>query len=141
MRSWGTALASHLRAGDVVLLSGPLGAGKTTLTKGIGNGLHVIEEITSPTFVIARLHQAPIPLIHVDAYRLRADGGSHIDPRLALDDLDLDADHAVTVMEWGDDLGDVLADSYLLITISFVDENTRELTYTGHGDRWAGVTL
>lgn len=141
MQAWGKALAAQLRLGDVVLLSGPLGTGKTTLTQGIGRGLKVEGEITSPTFVIARLHRGPLPLIHVDAYRLRPDGGAKIDPRVALDDLDLDSEHAVTVMEWGDDLGKVLADSFLQITISFLDDNTRELTYVGHGDRWAGVAL
>lgn len=141
MKAWGQRLAQQLRVGDVVLLSGPLGAGKTTLTQGIGQALGVEGEITSPTFVIARLHKGRTPLIHVDAYRLRPDGGGHIDPRVALDDLDLDAEHAVTVMEWGDDLGNVLADSYLLITIDFIDDQTRDLTATGHGDRWNGVAL
>lgn len=96
MRAVGASLARHLRAGDVVVLDGPLGAGKTTLTQGIGAALAVRGSVTSPTFVIARRHPGPGPdLVHVDAYRL---GGA-----VEVDDLDLDADleRAVTVVEWG----------------------------------------
>src|SRR4029078_11058345 len=98
MRDLGRRLAPLLRAGDLVIVAGGLGAGKTTLTQGIGAGLGVRGPVTSPTFVIARVHPSRVggpPLVHVDAYRL---GGA-----LELDDLDLDADVAdsVTVVEWG----------------------------------------
>jgi tRNA threonylcarbamoyladenosine biosynthesis protein TsaE len=114
MRSLGQRLAGLLRAGDLVLLSGPLGAGKTTLAQGIGAGLGVRGPVTSPTFVIARvhpsLHGGP-DLVHADAYRL----GS----RAEVDDLDLDADtdSAVTIVEWGDGLVEDLAASMLAVTI------------------------
>lgn len=121
MRALGRRLALLLRAGDLVILSGPLGAGKTTLTQGIGEGLAVRGPVTSPTFVIARVHpplaggglSGPGPaLVHADAYRL----GS----ALELDDLDLDADTAtsVTVVEWGEGLAEGLAADRLEITIT-----------------------
>ena len=122
MRALGRSLATVLRAGDLVLLSGGLGAGKTTLTKGIGDGLGVRGPITSPTFVIARVHP-PVgsaavtgdlrpALVHADAYRL----GSVLE----LDDLDLDTDTAasVTVVEWGGGLAEGLATDRLEITIT-----------------------
>lgn len=96
MFAFGGRLAATLRAGDLIILSGPLGAGKTMLTKGIGGGLQVRGPITSPTFVIARTHPSLVggpPLVHVDAYRL---GGS-----AELDDLDIDFEHSVVVAEWG----------------------------------------
>jgi tRNA threonylcarbamoyladenosine biosynthesis protein TsaE len=122
MRSLGRSLATVLRAGDLVILSGGLGAGKTTLTQGIGDGLEVRGPITSPTFVIARVHPPARPsaltgelrpaLVHADAYRL----GS----ALELDDLDLDTDTAasVTVVEWGEGLAEGLAADRLEITIT-----------------------
>ena len=122
MRSLGRSLATVLRAGDLVILSGGLGAGKTTLTQGIGDGLGVRGPITSPTFVIARVHpplappaapgNPPPALVHADAYRL----GSVLE----LDDLDLDTDTAaaVTVVEWGEGLAEGLAADRLEITIS-----------------------
>jgi tRNA threonylcarbamoyladenosine biosynthesis protein TsaE len=121
MRALGRSLATVLRAGDLVILSGGLGAGKTTLTQGIGDGLGVRGPITSPTFVIARVHP-PLttavtagprpPLVHADAYRL----GSVLE----LDDLDLDTDTAasVTVVEWGEGLAEGLAADRLEITIT-----------------------
>jgi tRNA threonylcarbamoyladenosine biosynthesis protein TsaE len=114
MRTVGVRLAAVLRAGDVVVLAGGLGAGKTTLTQGLGDGLGVRGQITSPTFVIARVHPSlgtGPDLVHVDAYRL---GGI-----AELDDLDLDTDvdHAVTVVEWGAGLVEPLSDSRLLVTI------------------------
>ena len=114
MRLLGRRLAGQLRAGDLVVLSGPLGAGKTTLTQGIGAGLGVRGAVTSPTFVIARLHpsqSAGPDLVHADAYRL----GS----RAEVDDLDLDADLAtsVTVVEWGEGLVEELAPSFLSVGI------------------------
>ena len=106
MRGLGSRLAELLRAGDLVVLSGPLGAGKTTLAQGIGAGLGVRGQVTSPTFVIARMHpslRSGPDLVHADAYRL----GS----RAEVDDLDLDADLAtsVTVVEWGEGLVEALA--------------------------------
>ena len=114
MTELGGRLARLLAAGDLVVLSGPLGAGKTTLTQGIGAGLHVRGPVTSPTFVIARVHPSLAggpDLVHADAYRL----GS----RAEVDDLDLDADLAtsVTVVEWGEGLVEALAGSYLTIGI------------------------
>ena len=114
MASLGGSLAGLLSAGDLVVLSGPLGAGKTTLTQGIGAGLKVRGPVTSPTFVIARVHPSLAggpDLVHADAYRL----GS----RAEVDDLDLDADLAtsVTVVEWGEGLVEALAGSYLAIGI------------------------
>jgi tRNA threonylcarbamoyladenosine biosynthesis protein TsaE len=116
MRRLGRRLAALLRPGDLVVLTGPLGAGKTTLVQGIGHGLGVRGPVTSPTFVIARVHPAldgtGPALVHADAYRL----GS----RAEVDDLDLDADldSSVTVVEWGEGLVEGLADSYLEITIT-----------------------
>jgi tRNA threonylcarbamoyladenosine biosynthesis protein TsaE len=115
MRTLGAQLAGQLRAGDLVVLTGPLGAGKTTLTQGIGAGLGIRGPVTSPTFVIARVHPSLIAgpdLVHADAYRL---GG-----RAEVDDLDLDADLAtsVTVVEWGEGLVEDLAPSFLAVSIS-----------------------
>jgi tRNA threonylcarbamoyladenosine biosynthesis protein TsaE len=114
MRALGRRLAALLRAGDLVVLTGPLGAGKTTLVQGIGEGLGVRGPVTSPTFVIARVHpslRGGPALVHADAYRL---GG-----RAEVDDLDLDADleSSVTVVEWGEGLVEELASSFLEITI------------------------
>jgi tRNA threonylcarbamoyladenosine biosynthesis protein TsaE len=120
----GERLAAGLGAGDLVVLSGPLGAGKTVLARGIGRGLGVAGPVTSPTFVIAREHApAPggrgVPLVHVDAYRL---GG-----RAELDDLDLDTDltAAAVVVEWGDGLAGGLAVRYLLVRLTRRDDDSR----------------
>lgn len=140
----GQALATLLRAGDLVLLSGELGAGKTTLTKGLGEGLGVRGAVTSPTFVIARVHPSLVagpPLVHVDAYRL----GSLAE----LDDLDLDADVAdsVTVVEWGEGKAEVLATDRLDVRLDrAIGEDaaageSRTITVTGIGPRWAAVDL
>lgn len=135
----GRRLADLLGAGDLVVLTGGLGAGKTTLTRGLGEGLGVRGAVTSPTFVIARVHPSLVggpELVHVDAYRL---GGS-----AELDDLDLDSelDEAVTVVEWGAGLAEGLADERLEITL-VADPATeaRTLTVTGVGARWAGVDV
>jgi tRNA threonylcarbamoyladenosine biosynthesis protein TsaE len=114
MRALGAALAATLRAGDVVVLSGELGAGKTTFTQGLGAGLGVRGGVTSPTFVISRVHPAlgdGPPLVHVDAYRL---GGV-----AELDDLELDTflDDAVTVVEWGEGIAEGLADDRVEVRI------------------------
>jgi len=142
MHALGSSIAGVLRAGDVVVLSGPLGAGKTTLTQGIGRGLNVRGDITSPTFVIARVHPSTIngpALVHVDAYRL----GSFIE----VDDLDLDAslDESVTVVEWGEGKVEGLADDRLHVTIERQvgddEDDTRRVELVGVGSRWADVDL
>lgn len=129
---FGRRLAATLRAGDLIVLGGPLGAGKTTLVQGIGAGLGVSGRIASPTFVIARVHPGPLPLVHVDAYRL----GS-LDE---VDDLDLDvsADEAVTVVEWGEGKAEQLAESYLTIRLDrSADSEERTAEVTAHGGDWA----
>ena len=135
MRDLGKRLAERLRAGDLVILAGPLGAGKTTLVQGIGAGLGVRGPVTSPTFVIARVHPVltgPGPaLVHADAYRL----GSISE----VDDLDLDADaaSAVTVVEWGEGLAEGLAEDRLEVSIEpDPDGETRTVRLRGHGARW-----
>jgi tRNA threonylcarbamoyladenosine biosynthesis protein TsaE len=145
MRACGAALAGVLRAGDVVVLSGELGAGKTTLTQGLGVGLGVRGPVTSPTFVIARRHPslgAGPALVHADAYRL---GGV-----AELDDLDLDTslDDAVTVVEWGEGLAEGLADDRLEIRVERAvatpdaDElDPRRVHVAPVGRRWLGVDL
>jgi tRNA threonylcarbamoyladenosine biosynthesis protein TsaE len=136
MRAFGVALAARLRAGDLVVLTGGLAAGKTTLTQGIGEGLKVRGPITSPTFVIARVHPSLCggpPLVHVDAYRL---GGF-----AELDHLDLDAslDEAVTVVEWGEGLVEELSEDRLEIVIDRVGEGeARTLAIREVGVRWSG---
>lgn len=110
MRCLGAGLGRALRAGDLVILDGDLGAGKTTFTQGLGEQLGVRGAVSSPTYIIARVHPGQrVNLIHVDAYRLSGGG--------ELEDLDLDTGRAVTVVEWGKGLAEVLNDSYLLIKI------------------------
>lgn len=132
-RAFGRELAGRLRAGDLVVLSGPLGAGKTALTQGIAEGLGIPSRVTSPTFVIARVHPGPLPLVHVDAYRLRDSG------RLDLDDLELDEelDRAVVVVEWGEGVVEALSDSHLEVHLERHDDDSRTVTVTGVGPRWS----
>lgn len=150
-REYGRALAELLAPGDLVVLTGPLGSGKTTLTQGIGDGLAVRGQVASPTFIIARVHPSLAdgpPLVHVDAYRL----GSMEE----LDALDLDAglDESVTVVEWGEGLVEVLSADRLEVMIdrphggldtdaAVIDAEVgaRHVTVTGVGARWAGVRL
>lgn len=120
-QAFGEELGRALEAGDVVILDGPLGAGKTTFAQGIGRGLQVKGRITSPTFVIAREHRSTVggpALIHLDAYRLLGEGSSG-DPLGELDALDLDTElaDAVVVAEWGGGLIEQITDAYLLIRI------------------------
>lgn len=146
MRDLGARVAGIVAAGDVIVLSGELGAGKTTFTQGLGEGLGVRGGVTSPTFVIARVHPSLVdgpPLVHVDAYRL----GGHAE----LDDLDLDADldEAVTVVEWGTGLAEGLADARLEIRIDRAtattevdaDADPRIVEVDPVGLRWLDVDL
>ena len=137
MFALGAKLGASLKAGDLILINGPLGAGKTLLTQGIGSALG-ISGITSPTFVISRVHQGTLPLIHVDAYRLLIDGQAN----LFLDDLDLDSalPQSVTVVEWGGAEAARLSDERLEINIDRTEE-VRQVSAVGIGARWAGVTL
>ena len=162
MHSWGVHVAAELRAGDLLVLTGALGAGKTTFTRGLGVGLGVRGAVTSPTFVLARTHPSLVggpPLVHVDAYRLQG--------AMELDDLDIDFEHSIVVVEWGRDLLDGVAESWLDIEIERptgalqarpaaatgpaeasaapgldldVDlDEPRTVTITGHGPRWAAL--
>ncbi|WP_079173140.1 tRNA (adenosine(37)-N6)-threonylcarbamoyltransferase complex ATPase subunit type 1 TsaE [Streptomyces monashensis] len=143
MRELGRRLAKLLRAGDLVMLSGELGAGKTTLTRGLGEGLGVRGAVTSPTFVIARVHPSlgdGPPLVHVDAYRL----GGGLDE---MEDLDLDVSlsDSVIVVEWGEGKVEELTEDRLQVLIHrAVGDSTdevRHLTVTGLGERWAEADL
>ena len=139
MRDLGVRLAARLQVGDIIVLKGNLGAGKTALTQGIGK-YWGITDITSPTFVISRTHKGKIPLIHVDAYRLL--GSTKQD--FEIDDLDLDTarEGAITVIEWGEDVASRLQEDYLLVTIEFGEgEDDRIVEFTGHGKRWEGFNL
>jgi tRNA threonylcarbamoyladenosine biosynthesis protein TsaE len=142
MHELGLELGKALRAGDVLVLTGPLGAGKTTLTRGIGEGLGVRGPVTSPTFVLARTHPSLVdgpPLVHVDAYRLNS--------AIELDDLDIDFAHSVVVVEWGSGMLDGIVDSWLDVIIERPEGanagelgeeliEPRTVTLTGHGPRW-----
>ncbi|WP_432849586.1 tRNA (adenosine(37)-N6)-threonylcarbamoyltransferase complex ATPase subunit type 1 TsaE [Amycolatopsis sp. CA-161197] len=132
--AFGRSLGASLRAGDLVLLAGPLGAGKTTLTRGIADGLGVGGRVSSPTFVLARVHApgaAGVPLIHVDAYRLGGDLAQ-------LDDLDLDTDleRSAVVVEWGEGSAERLSSDYLVVRMSRRDDDVREISLEPHGS-WA----
>lgn len=133
----GEKIGAHLRAGDLILLNGPLGAGKTVLTQGIGSALG-FSDVTSPTFVISRTHNGQLPLIHVDAYRLLESGNA----ALYLDDLDLDAarEISVTVIEWGGAESARLSDERLEIDIDRSDDE-RVITIRAIGPRWVGFKL
>jgi tRNA threonylcarbamoyladenosine biosynthesis protein TsaE len=143
MRELGRRLAKLVRAGDLVMLSGELGAGKTTLTRGLGEGLGVRGAVTSPTFVIARVHPSLTsgpPLVHVDAYRL----GGGLDE---MEDLDLDVSlpESVVVVEWGEGKVEELTDERLHVTIHRAIGNTadeaRRVSVRGVGQRWSDANL
>jgi tRNA threonylcarbamoyladenosine biosynthesis protein TsaE len=136
MHSLGMRIGAHCVAGDLILLNGPLGAGKTVLVQGIGEALGILD-VTSPTFVISRIHKAPLPLIHVDAYRLLEGGKA----ALYLDDLDLDSprESAVTVIEWGGEESARFSDERLEIVINRTDE-VREVSITPVGQKWQGFS-
>ena len=135
MHQLGQKLSTHLRAGDLVLVNGPLGAGKTVLAQGVGAGLG-ITGITSPTFVISRVHKAAVPFIHVDAYRL-VDSEN---PNLYLDNLDLDIAGSITLIEWGGAESARLSQDRLEISIDRSDE-ARKVDIKAVGIRWAGFSL
>jgi len=148
MESLGRRIGARLRAGDLLVLVGELGAGKTTLTRGIGDGMGVRGPVTSPTFVLSRVHPPlgqGVPLLHVDAYRL---GGAR-----ELDDLDLDFAGAAAVVEWGDGLLDGIADSWLRVSIDRPSGSVaageedaepvapRTVVIDPHGSRWDAAAL
>ena len=135
MHQLGEKLSTHLRAGDLILVNGPLGAGKTVLAQGVGAGLGIID-ITSPTFVISRVHKAAVPFIHVDAYRL-VDSEN---PNLYLDDLDLDIAGSITLIEWGGAESARLSKDRLEIEIHRTNDE-RVVTIKAVGSRWDGVQL
>jgi tRNA threonylcarbamoyl adenosine modification protein YjeE len=134
MHQLGLNLARLLDAGDLVLLTGPLGAGKTTMTRGVGEGLGVIGTVSSPTFVIARTQKreaTSVPLVHVDAYRL----GSPAE----FDDLDIDLAHSIVLVEWGRGFAEGLTTNFLDIEIErdhTGESEVREVTVLGFGERF-----
>lgn len=147
MEELGARIAGRLRAGDLVALTGELGAGKTTLTRGLGRALGVRGTVTSPTFVLARTHPraSGAPLVHVDAYRL----GSAAE----LEDLDIDFEASVVVVEWAEGMLDGVSESWLEVRIDrprggaaetgstgFEEPEPREVFITGHGPRWAELS-
>ncbi|BBY65182.1 hypothetical protein MHEL_34250 [Mycolicibacterium helvum] len=130
----GEQLGRQLRAGDVVVLSGPLGAGKTAFTKGIALGMDVEGPVTSPTFVLARVHRArragQPELVHVDVYRLLEHTGADLLAELDSLDLDADLDDAVVVVEWGEGLAERLSENHLDITLArSADSDVRKVTW------------
>ena len=131
----GISLSTQLKAGDLVLINGPLGAGKTVLAQGIGKGLG-IDDITSPTFVISRTHKGVLPMIHVDAYRLL----DTKNPSLYLDDLDLDIENSVTVVEWGGAEFARLSEDRLEIIIDRTNE-IRQVEIKAIGERGDGFAI
>ncbi|HYN71117.1 MAG TPA: tRNA (adenosine(37)-N6)-threonylcarbamoyltransferase complex ATPase subunit type 1 TsaE [Nakamurella sp.] len=126
----GRAIGQRLGAGDLVILTGSLGAGKTALTKGIGAGMRVIGTVMSPTFVIARVHAGDVPLVHVDAYRLTG--------TVELDDLDLDTDlgRSAVVVEWGEGVAEQLTDQRLIVALERRPDDTRIARLTPVGADW-----
>ncbi len=137
MHNLGAKIGAQLIAGDLILLNGDLGAGKTVLVQGIAQSLG-IEGVTSPTFVISKSYKGVLPLIHVDVYRLLDSGKA----ALFLDDLDLDSDreNSVTVIEWGGAESARLSDQRLEITIDRSDE-IRRVSFNCVGERWAGFSV
>ena len=137
MHALGKRIGAQCVAGDLILLNGPLGAGKTIFVQGVGRALG-ISDVTSPTFVISRIHEGSIPLIHVDVYRLLEAGNAAAD----LDDLDLDTarEDGLTVIEWGGAESARLSDDRLEIDIDRTNDE-RVVTIRAVGSRWDGVQL
>ncbi len=135
MEQLGSKLAGLLKPGDLVLLAGPLGAGKTTLTRGIGKGLEAEGTIQSPTFVLARTHRIPSgKLVHVDAYRLSS--------AVELDDLDIDFENSIVIVEWAGDYLDGYSENFLTVEIDRTSEDDeRIVTLTPTGHRWKEASL
>lgn len=136
MHLLGLAIAKVLRAGDLLLLNGPLGAGKTTLTRGIGEGLGAQGTVQSPTFVLARTHRTAVgpKLVHVDAYRLNS--------AVELDDLDIDFANSIVVVEWARDYIDGIAENWLQVDINRESEDeSRLVKISSVGQRWEGVEI
>lgn len=136
MHELGMAIAKVLRAGDLLLLNGPLGAGKTTLTRGIGEGMGASGTVQSPTFVLARTHRtaAGPKLVHVDAYRLTS--------AVELDDLDIDFANSIVVVEWARDYVDGIAEHWLQVDINReAEDESRMVSIFGTGKRWQGVEI
>jgi tRNA threonylcarbamoyl adenosine modification protein YjeE len=133
MEQLGEKLAELLKTGDLLLLSGPLGAGKTTLARGLGRALGAEGKIQSPTFVLARTHRISAgKLVHVDAYRLSS--------AIELDDLDIDFEHSIVVVEWAGDFLEGYAESYLRVDISRSSEDdTRMVQIGAMGPRWERI--
>lgn len=139
MREFGLLLGAQLQSGDLIVLQGPLGAGKTALTQGIGSALG-FDQVTSPTFVISRVHNGKIPLIHVDAYRLLGNENFAFE----FDDLDLvtQRESAVTVIEWGAEVALRLGEDYLLLDITYgKSDDARTIKVSKFGARWDEVKL
>ena len=137
-RAFGRALAAHLRPGDVVVLTGDLGAGKTACSQGIAAGLGVTERVTSPTFTIVQEYEGDVPVQHLDLYRL---GSVQEVLDLGLDET---IEDRVTLVEWGDVALDALPEEHLELVITLVPDagdDVRLITATGRGARWAGVDL
>ena len=137
MHNLGAKIGAQLKAGDLILLNGDLGSGKTVFVQGIAQSLG-IEGVTSPTFVISKSYKGVLPLIHVDVYRLLDSGKA----ALFLDDLDLDSDreNSVTVIEWGGAESARLSDQRLEITIDRSDE-VRKVSFNCVGERWSGFSV
>jgi tRNA threonylcarbamoyladenosine biosynthesis protein TsaE len=137
MHNLGAKIGAQLKSGDLILLNGDLGAGKTVLVQGIAQSLG-IEGVTSPTFVISKSYKGALPLIHVDVYRLLDSGKA----ALFLDDLDLDSDreNSVTIIEWGGAESARLSDQRLEITIDRSDE-VRKVSFNCVGERWTGFSV
>ena len=135
MEQLGSKLAGLLKPGDLVLLAGPLGAGKTTLTRGIGKGLKAEGTVQSPTFVLARTHRIPNgKLVHVDAYRLSS--------AVELDDLDIDFENSIVIVEWARDYLDGYSENFLTVEIDRTSEDDeRVVTLTPTGNRWKEASL
>lgn len=139
MLELGERVSRVFSAGDLVLLIGPLGAGKTTFTRGVGKGLGAVGNVSSPTFVIARTHKrenSEIPLVHVDAYRLSSPS--------ELDDLDIPFTKAIVLVEWGKGLTEGIADNWLEIAIArdtTGESEVRTVQITGFGPRWQQVQI